>query len=30
MPTIPGPKESDRVFTKENTPLMIPKPKPET
>jgi hypothetical protein len=30
MPTVPGPKESDRVFTKENTPLMIPKPKPET
>ena len=30
MPTVPGPKESDRVFTKENTPLMIPKPRPET
>ena len=30
MPTVPGPKESDRVFTKENAPPMIPKPKPET
>lgn len=30
MPTVPGPNELDRVFTKENTPLMIPKPKPET
>lgn len=30
MPTVPGPRELDRMFTKENTPLMIPKPKPDT
>lgn len=30
MPTVPGPKESDKVLTKEKTPLMIPKPRPDT
>lgn len=29
-PTVPGPVESAKIFIIENTPLMIPKPNPET
>jgi hypothetical protein len=30
IPTVPGPVMSPSTFTNENTPLIIPKPKPDT
>lgn len=30
MPTVPGPRESDRMLIMEKAPLIIPKPSPAT